>query len=76
MDIWEQDASMAQWSSRMIRASGGFPATRVVKMYVTRVQFPVEPFDCTLAYWWNHSISAVFLLFPPYTGLTIFQHDN
>ena len=37
--------SLAQWSSRMIRASGGFPATKVVKMYVTRVQFPVEPID-------------------------------
>ena len=38
-------AGTAQWSSRMIRASGDFPATQVVKMYVTRVQFPVEPID-------------------------------
>lgn len=26
--IWKRDASAAQWSSRMIRASGVFPATK------------------------------------------------
>ena len=36
--------NMAQWSSSMIRASGGLARhNAVAEMYVTRVQFPVEP---------------------------------
>jgi len=63
--IWEQGASTAQWSSRMIRASGVFPAAHVVKMYVTRVQFPVEPNDflpSTVIHCRHCSILVSFLL--------------